>query len=57
MTMSQTNMENQISSFFEKIKNSYMKYKSYVVIVIKELLPLFPNTYLQQKKLTWAMHV
>ena len=57
MTMSQTNMENQISSFFEKKKNSYMKYKSYVVIVIKELLPLFPNTYLQQKKLTWAMHV
>ena len=57
MTMSQTNMENQISSFFEKIKNSYMKYKSYVVIVIKELLPLFPNTYLQQKKLTWAMHI
>ena len=34
-----------------------MKYKSYVVIVIKELLPLFPNTYLQQKELTWAMHV
>ena len=57
MTMSQTNMENQISSFFEKIKNSYMKYKSYVVIVIKELLPLFPNTYLQQNKLTWAMYV
>ena len=57
MTMSQTNMENQISSFFEKKKISYMKYKSYVVIVIKELLPLFPNTYLQQKELTWAMHV
>lgn len=50
MTMSQTDLENQISSFFEKKKKriSYMKYKSYVVIVIKELLPLFPNTYLQQ---------
>lgn len=49
MTMSQTDLENQISSFFEKKKRiSYMKYKSYVVIVIKELLPLFPNTYLQQ---------
>ena len=28
-----------------------MEYKSYVVIVIKELLTLFANTYLQQKKI------
>ena len=27
-----------------------MEYKSYVVIVIKELFTLFANTYLQQKK-------
>ena len=28
-----------------------MEYKSYGVIVIKELLPLFPNTHLQQKNI------